>query len=207
MQQVAGNKIRTMARVNGSTRRATTITTASMQPGRTKRVWITVAVPWSHKANLVGRISFKLQWTIFDLGRDEKNKVGTGAPKRPCREATTRMSPANKIADAGFGRLDSELDHCLSEAPISPPLLEAATNHTVPLGIVQLRCAAECLELTAGQRILPQARSDWCAGAYEGCSHRCQSWRFPKRGFIQPTRRRGLFHECTRQPPIGDRKC
>jgi outer membrane protein TolC len=112
--------------------------------------------PWSHTADLVGGISFKLQWTVFDGGA-RKNKLAQARANVHAAEAQTNVA-SNQIADEVWTAY-SNLNTAFRQRQSALALLEAATQsysaalESYNYGVRSL------LDVTAAQRILAQARS------------------------------------------------
>jgi len=112
--------------------------------------------PWSHTADLVGGLSFSLQWTVFDGGA-RKNKLAQARANVHAAEAQANVT-SNQIADEVWTAY-SNLNTAFRQRQSALALLEAASQsysaalESYNYGVRSL------LDVTAAQRILAQARS------------------------------------------------
>jgi len=112
--------------------------------------------PWSHTADLVGGISFNLQWTVFDGGA-RKNKLAQAQANIHAAEAQVNVT-SNQIADEVWTAY-SNLNTAFRQRQAALALLEAASQsysaalESYNYGVRSL------LDVTAAQRTLAQARS------------------------------------------------
>jgi outer membrane protein TolC len=112
--------------------------------------------PWSHTADLVGALSFNLQWTVFDGGA-RKNKLAQARANVHAAEAQANVI-SNQIADEVWTAY-SNLNTAFRQRQSALALLEAASQsysaalESYNYGVRSL------LDVTAAQRTLAQARS------------------------------------------------
>jgi len=112
--------------------------------------------PWSHTADLVGGLSFSLQWTVFDGGA-RRNKLAQARANVHAAEAQANVT-SNQIADEVWTAY-SNLNTAFRQRQSALALLEAASQsysaalESYNYGVRSL------LDVTAAQRILAQARS------------------------------------------------
>ena len=112
--------------------------------------------PWSHTADLVGALSFNLQWTVFDGGA-RKNKLAEARANVHAAEAQANVT-SNQIADEVWTAY-SNLNTAFRQRQSALALLEAASQsynaalESYNYGVRSL------LDVTAAQRTLAQARS------------------------------------------------
>jgi outer membrane protein TolC len=112
--------------------------------------------PWSHTADLVGGLSFSLQWTVFDGGA-RKNKLAQARANVHAAEAQANVI-SNQIADEVWTAY-SNLNTAFRQRQSALALLEAASQsysaalESYNYGVRSL------LDVTAAQRTLAQARS------------------------------------------------
>ncbi|HXM67796.1 MAG TPA: TolC family protein, partial [Candidatus Acidoferrum sp.] len=112
--------------------------------------------PWSHTADLVGALSFNLQWTVFDGGA-RKNKLAEARANVHAAEAQANVT-SNQIADEVWTAY-SNLNTAFRQRQSALALLEAASQsynaalESYNYGVRSL------LDVTAAQHTLAQARS------------------------------------------------
>ena len=112
--------------------------------------------PWSHTADLVGGLSFNLQWTVFDGGA-RKNTLARAWANVHAAEAQAKVT-SNQIADEVWTAY-SNLNTAFRQRQAALALLEAASQsysaalESYNYGVRSL------LDVTDAQRTLAQARS------------------------------------------------
>ena len=111
---------------------------------------------WAHTADLTGRVSFNLNWTVFDGGA-RKNRAAQAQADIHAAEAQTNLKK-NQIADEVWTAY-SNLNTAFRQHKTAIALLEAASQsynaalESYKYGLRNL------LDVTAAQRSLAQARS------------------------------------------------
>ena len=111
---------------------------------------------WSHTADLTGRVSFNLKWTVFDGGA-RKSRAAQAQADIHVAEAQTNLKK-NQIADEVWTAY-SNLNTAFRQHKTAIALLEAASQsynaalESYKYGLRNL------LDVTAAQRSLAQARS------------------------------------------------
>jgi len=111
---------------------------------------------WSHTADLTGRVSFNLKWTVFDGGA-RKSRAAQAQADIHAAEAQTNLKK-NQIADEVWTAY-SNLNTAFRQHRTAIALLEAASQsynaalESYKYGLRNL------LDVTAAQRSLAQARS------------------------------------------------
>jgi len=111
---------------------------------------------WSHTADLTGRVSFTLKWTVFD-GSARKSRAAQAQAEIHAAEAQTNLKK-NQIADEVWTAY-SNLNTAFRQHKTAIALLEAASQsynaalESYKYGLRNL------LDVTAAQRSLAQARS------------------------------------------------
>ncbi len=111
---------------------------------------------WSHTADLTGRVSFNLNWTVFDGGA-RKSRAAQAQADIHAAEAQTNLKK-NQIADEAWTAY-SNLNTAFRQHKTALALLEAARQsynaalESYKYGLRNL------LDVTAAQRSLAQARS------------------------------------------------
>jgi outer membrane protein len=112
--------------------------------------------PWSHTADLVGTLSFNLQWTVFDGGARRNRLVQAKADVRTA-EAQVNVT-RDQIADEVWAAYSS-LNTAFRQRQAALALLQASTEsysatlESYKYGVRNL------LDVTAAQRTLAQART------------------------------------------------
>jgi outer membrane protein TolC len=112
--------------------------------------------PWSHTADLVGGVTFNLQWTVFDGGA-RRNRVAQARANVHAAEAQANVA-RNQIADEVWIAY-SNLNTAFRQRQAALALLQAADQsysaalESYNYGVRSL------LDVTAAQRTLAQARS------------------------------------------------
>jgi outer membrane protein len=112
--------------------------------------------PWTHTADLVGGVTFNLQWRIFD-GRARRNQLAQARANVHAAEAQANVA-RNQIADEVWTAY-SNLNTAFRQRQAALALLQAADQsysaalESYNYGVRSL------LDVTAAQRTLAQARS------------------------------------------------
>jgi outer membrane protein TolC len=112
--------------------------------------------PWSHTSDLVGGVTFNLQWTVFDGGA-RRNKLAEARANARGAEAQANVA-RNQIADEVWTAY-SNLNTAFRQRQAALALLQAADQsysaalESYNYGVRSL------LDVTAAQRMLAQARS------------------------------------------------
>lgn len=112
--------------------------------------------PWSHTSDLVGGVTFNLQWTVFDGGA-RRNKLAQERASVHAAEAQAAVA-RNQIADEVWTSY-SNLNTAFRQRQAALALLQAADQsysaalESYNYGVRSL------LDVTAAQRTLAQARS------------------------------------------------
>src|SRR5579864_98980 len=111
---------------------------------------------WSHTADLSGRVSFNLNWTVFDGGA-RKGRVAQAQADSRAAKAQTNLKK-NQIADEVWTAY-SNLSTAFRQHRAAVALLEAA-NQSYSAALESYKYGLRnLLDVTAAQRSLAQARS------------------------------------------------
>jgi outer membrane protein len=112
--------------------------------------------PWAHTTDLVGELSFNLQWTVFDGGARKSRMAAAGAGVRAAEaEANVKR---NQIADEVWTAY-SNLTTAFRQRQSALALLEASTQSYNAALESYSNGVRNLLDVTAAQRTLAQARS------------------------------------------------
>jgi outer membrane protein TolC len=155
MQQVAGIRSAN-ARVEEARAGYYPTLSLSVSPDAQSLYGLQQQNPWSHTAGLYGKLSFNLQWTVFDGGA-RKNKLALAQANVHAVEAQAKVT-GNQIADEVWTAY-SNLNTAFRQRLAAIALLEAASqSYTAALESYNYGVRT-LLDVTAAQRTLAQARS------------------------------------------------
>jgi outer membrane protein TolC len=112
--------------------------------------------PWAHTTDLVGELSFNLQWTVFDGGARKSRMAAAGAGVRAAEaEANVKR---NQIADEVWTAY-SNLTTAFRQRQSAVALLQASNQSYNAALESYSNGVRNLLDVTAAQRTLAQARS------------------------------------------------
>ena len=112
--------------------------------------------PWAHTTDLVGELSFNLQWTVFDGGA-RKNRLAEARAGVHAAEAQANVK-RNQIADEVWTAY-SNLNTAFRQRQAALALLQASTQSYNAALESYNNGVRNLLDVTAAQRTLAQARS------------------------------------------------
>ena len=112
--------------------------------------------PWAHTTDLVGELSFNLQWTVFDGGA-RKNRLAEARAEVHAAEAQANVK-RNQIADEVWTAY-SNLNTAFRQRQAALALLQASTQSYNAALESYDNGVRNLLDVTAAQRTLAQARS------------------------------------------------
>ena len=112
--------------------------------------------PWAHTTDLVGELSFNLQWTVFDGGA-RKNRLAEARAGVHAAEAQANVK-RNQIADEVWTAY-SNLTTAFRQRQTALALLQASTQSYNAALESYNNGVRNLLDVTAAQRTLAQARS------------------------------------------------
>ena len=112
--------------------------------------------PWAHTTDLVGDLSFNLQWTVFDGGL-RKNRLAEARAAVRAAEAEANVK-RNQIADEVWAAY-SNLTTAFRQRQTALALLQASTQSYNAALDSYNNGVRNLLDVTAAQRTLAQARS------------------------------------------------
>jgi outer membrane protein len=112
--------------------------------------------PWAHTTDLVGELSFNLQWTVFDGGA-RKSRMAEARSGVRAAEAEANVK-RNQIADEVWTAY-SNLTTAFRQRQSALALLEASTQSYNAALESYSNGVRNLLDVTAAQRTLAQARS------------------------------------------------
>jgi outer membrane protein len=130
--------------------------TLNVAPAAQSAYGLQQQLPWTHTADLVGGVTFNLQWTVFDGGA-RKNKLGQARADAQAAEAQANVT-RNRVADEVWAAY-SNLNTAFRQRRASLALLEAASNSYAAALESYNYGLRNFLDVTATQRTLAQARS------------------------------------------------
>ena len=112
--------------------------------------------PWAHTTDLVGELSFNLQWTVFDGGA-RKNRLAEAQASVRAAEAQANVK-RNQITDEVWTAY-SNLTTAFRQRQTALALLQASTQSYNAALDAYSNGVRNLLDVTAAQRTLAQARS------------------------------------------------